>query len=102
MMYSQQDMVYIAIDDRQGVGFFAVYTSFPYNIGSSLSTIDLYEGKINDLLKLVKNTIGRAKRNLKISVLSPQRGNHAPDWFKLYLLQLVSGTSSYTRSGSLL
>ena len=52
MMYSQQDMVYIAIDDRQGVGFFAVYTSFPCNIGSSLSTIDLYKGKINDLLKL--------------------------------------------------
>lgn len=103
MMYSQQDMVYIAIDDRQGVGFFAVYTSFPYNIGSSLSTIDLYKGKINDLLKLEwKNTIGRAKRSLKISVLSPQRGNHAPDWFKLYLLQLVSGTSSYARSGSLL
>lgn len=52
MMYSQQDMVYIAIDDRQGVGFFEVYTSFPYNIGSSLSTIDLYKGKTNDLLKL--------------------------------------------------
>ena len=103
MMYSQQDMLYIAIDDRQGVGFFAVYTSFPCNIGSSLSTIDLYKGKINDLLKLEwKNTIGRAKRSLKISVLSPQRGNHAPDWFKPYLLQLVSGTSSYARSGSLL
>lgn len=52
MMYSQQDMVYIAIDDRQGVGFFAVYTSFPHNIGSSLSTIDLYKGKTYDLLKL--------------------------------------------------
>lgn len=52
VMYSQQDMVPIAMEDREDVGFYAFYTSLPYNIYSSLFTIELHNEKINDLLKL--------------------------------------------------
>lgn len=40
------------MEDREDLGFYAFYTSLPYNIYSSLFTIELHNEKINDLLKL--------------------------------------------------